>query len=217
MSRKLEEKQQRREAEERRRREQRAQARRRNLVTIGIAGVVVALVVAGVVFQRNEEQGPSEPIGASATAAGCTAIEEHEDEGNQHVQDGTDVNYGTLPPTSGSHYGTPATAGFSSEPIPEEQLVHNLEHGQIVIWYRPDAPESAIDQIEQIVDRQQGAQQNALVAAPFDGIDDRYTYALSAWGASQSCARVSEAAIDAFRERFQGKGPEQVGVPTFRG
>ncbi|HEX2050206.1 MAG TPA: DUF3105 domain-containing protein [Actinomycetota bacterium] len=217
MSRKLEEKQQRREAEERRRREQRAHARRRNLVTLGIAAVVVALVVAGVVAQRSAEEGPSELIGVSAASAGCTPVEEHEDEGNQHVDEGTDVSYGTVPPTSGSHYGTPAGAGFYPDAIEEERLVHNLEHGQIVIWYRPDAPESTIEQLEQILDRPEVDDSAAVLAAPYDGLDDRYTYALTAWGASQSCARVSEAAINRFRERFQGKGPEPVGVPTFDG
>lgn len=217
MSRKLEEKQARREAEERRRRQQRAQARKRNLVTLGIAAVVVALVVAGVVAQRSAEEGPSELIGVSAASAGCTPIEEHEDEGNQHVDVGTDVSYGTVPPTSGNHYGEAAGAGFYPDAVEEERLVHNLEHGQIVIWYRPDAPESALDELEQILDRGEVEGSGAVIAAPYEGLESRYTYAMSAWGASQSCARVSEAAINRFRARFQGKGPEQVGIPTFDG
>jgi hypothetical protein len=208
MSRKLQEKQDRRLADKRRREAARRASRRSNLVTVAV-GVVVALVVAAFIYQdRRAEEAP---VGVSSAAANCSPVETHPEEGQDHVPDGTSVDYATTPPTSGNHYQDPADPGFFASPVPEETLVHNLEHGQIVIWYRPDAPESTLDDLGGIVDQQPVA----TLAVPYDAVEDPYTFTLTAWGASMSCEAVSQDAIDRFRARFQGRGPEQVGIPPF--
>lgn len=208
MSRKLEEKQRRREAEERRERERRSAARRRNLVTLGTALLVGALVVFLIVSERRS----AEDVGVSAAEAGCTDIETHEDLGREHVEEGTPVEYNSTPPTSGPHYGNWADPGFHDEPVHESRLVHNLEHGQVVFWYRPDASEQTIEDIRQIV----GDDRLALLAAPYDALPAPYEFAMTGWTASQSCERVSQEVVNNFRGRFQGRGPEQVGIPVFR-
>ena len=98
-----------------------------------------ALVVFLIINDRNSGGGDSVDAGVAAEDAGCTDVEESEAEGQEHVEDGTDIEYGTQPPSSGNHYGTPADAGFYDSAIPEEQAVHNLEHGQIVVWYSSSA------------------------------------------------------------------------------
>jgi Protein of unknown function (DUF3105) len=208
VSKKLQDKRERRLAEQRRREAQRKAARRGNLVTVAVVVVVVA-VVAGVVIQQRLAE--SAPVGVAAGEAGCTPIETHEIEGNQHVDEGTEVDYQTTPPSSGNHYETPADPGFYSSEVPAETLVHNLEHGQIVFWYRPDAPQEVADDLERIV----GDGGVALLAVPSAEVPDGANFAMSAWGATQACERVSQVVIDRFRERYQGNGPEQVGVPTF--
>ena len=51
-----------------------------------------------------------------------------------HIQPGQPhERYNSLPPTSGPHYPFTAPWGISSEPIPEELQVHNLEHGGVFI------------------------------------------------------------------------------------
>jgi hypothetical protein len=215
VSKKLQAKQARRAAEERKRREQRRAALRRNLVTGGVAIVVVVLVAAAVIAQKAGSNGT--PIGVAADEAGCTEVKSSEEEGNAHVPEGTNVDYGTSPPTSGDHYQSPAAAGFYPDPLPEEQLVHNLEHGQIIIWYEPGAQQETIDEIEAVIDKQQGAQSNALLGVPFDNVPSPYSYVLTAWTKSQSCARFSEAALNDFRRKFQGKTLEapRLGIPPF--
>ena len=209
MSKKLQAKQERRLAEERRRQAQRKAARQGNLVTAGIIAVVAAVVVA---LLAPELLGRNEAVGGSAAEAGCTDIEVHDSEGNNHVEDGTQVAYEIQPPTSGDHYATPADPGFYTTPLPPETLVHNLEHGQIVFWYRPDAPESVKDDIERLTEQEP----IATLAVPYENVPDGFAFSMSAWGASQSCERVSQAVVDEFRERFQGRGPERVeGIPTF--
>ena len=210
MSKKLEEKQRKRLEEQRRREAQRKQARKGNLVTIGVALAVIGLIAAAVLLQGDE----AESVGVAADEANCTDIETFEpDPEPQHVADGTPVQYEQSPPTSGDHYETPATAGFSTAPLPPEVVVHNLEHGQVVFWYS-DRDEDVVNDLEDIVD-QQAAES---VAVPYEDIDPPYNFVMTAWGASQSCELVSQDVVDKFRTRFQGRGPERIpGIEPFDG
>ena len=213
VSKKLEEKQARREAEERKRQEIQRAARKRNLLTFGIALIVGALVVFLIINDRNSGSGGGSSVDAGVTAdeAGCTGIEEHEEEGQEHVEEGTDIQYGTQPPSSGNHYGTPADAGFYDSAIPEEQAVHNLEHGQIVVWYSSLAPQETIDAVESVVDDEA----IALVAVPYEDLPSGSEVGFSAWGATQTCEDFSNDVLNEFRAEYQGNGPENVGIPKF--
>ncbi|MDQ3982167.1 MAG: DUF3105 domain-containing protein [Actinomycetota bacterium] len=206
-SKKLLEKQQRRAAEEERRRAQQMAARKRNLVTLAIALLIGAVVVVLVMQSRDGDDVIAEGVGPGK--AGCTEIEEHEDEGQDHVE--VEPEYGTNPPTSGAHLQTPASAGFYDEPVRAGALVHNMEHGQIVFWYDPGAPPDTIAAIEDVVDQEP----QATIAVPWEDLEGSSDFAMTAWGASQHCRQVSQAVVDAFREKYQGRGPENVGVPTF--
>jgi hypothetical protein len=210
-SKKLLEKQQRRAAEEERRREQQRAARKRNMVTLLIAVVVLAVVVT-LVLQNRDGGGRGSLAGTvSEKEAGCDPVEEHKDEGQDHVD--TAPQYGTNPPTSGPHFGTPSSAGFFEPDAPVEPaaLVHNLEHGQIVFWYDPDAPQATIDALEAVVDEDP----QSLIAVPWADVESPFTFTMTAWARSQSCRQVSTEVVNAFRAEFQGKGPEQVGVKTY--
>jgi len=52
-----------------------------------------------------------------------------------HVAEGRAVAYSTNPPTSGEHWGRWADCGFYEGGLPDELIVHNLEHGNIVVSY----------------------------------------------------------------------------------
>jgi Protein of unknown function (DUF3105) len=216
VSRKLQEKQARRLAEEQRKKDQRKAARRRNLVTAGIAALVAIVVVGLIVVEQTRNSGAT---GVAQGEAGCGDIEQPESAGRGHVADGTPVQYETSPPTSGQHWEVPAEARFyppdSLGDTPSERFVHNLEHGQVVIWYSPDAPQGVIDDIENYIRAQDGEQQLSLLATPYTDEPQGYNLTVTAWTASQSCEAFSPEVVDAFREQFQGKGPELVGVPTF--
>ena len=216
MSKKLHEKQQRRLAEEAKKARQKKEHRRANLITIGIAAAVAIAVVALIVFQPED---PADNVGVAASEANCTERESFESEGNQHVDLGTPVQYEANPPTTGNHWPPEAIAdpGFSQAPIEPERLVHNQEHGQIVLWYNPDASEEILGQIEDLVDQES----RAIIGAPWDDIEEPYNFVLSAWdgesdeGVQMSCELPSQQVWNDWREDFQGRGPENVGVPTF--
>ena len=107
----------------------RVQLRRRALWA-GTGALVLVLVIAAVVLlvpRPTAAQGHQVPT-----------------EGNrQHVDQGTDVLYRNRPPSSGNHYPTPAGYGVFTRDIAGGNLVHTLEHGGIIVYYRPDLCDQA--------------------------------------------------------------------------
>jgi hypothetical protein len=217
VSKKLEEKQRRRIEQERRERQAKRESLRRNLITLAAVFIVGGIVVTLIARERG---GGESPTGVDPSAAGCTEIERPPEAGAQHVPDGTRVQYATRPPTSGDHYAEPAGAGFyepaTASRIPEEQFVHNLEHGQIVIWYSPTAPGELRENLQDYIESQPGKYSITLIGVPYDQVPAGSNYSMTAWGAMQSCEQFSAEAIDNFRTEFQGRGPEQIpNIPPF--
>ncbi len=68
------------------------------------------------------------------------------DEGRDHVDIGTEIKYGTNPPTSGKHYADWIRAGIYPDPKDDRNLVHSLEHGYVIMSYNCDEKISLIPQ-----------------------------------------------------------------------
>ena len=154
----------------------------------------------------------SEPTPPPWQLAQCTPIERFEEQPARHIPVGrTFRHYDSTPPTSGPHWPITADPGFYTVELPPEELVHNLEHGQIVVWYAPYISQET----QRALERLSSQDPAGVIAVPYSRVQPPYEFTLTAWGASQACANVSRAVIDRFRHRFQGRGPEYVGVPTF--
>lgn len=148
--------------------------------------------------------------------AGCSPVEIHPEEGRKHIKEGQTARYDSSPPTSGPHYAEPAEPGFypADSGIEPERLVQNLEHGQIVIWYRPDAEDLGFleKQIEELV----GQEPRATVGAPYGDMDKGFNLVITSWKHARACVNASQEVVDDFRREFQGKAPESK-TPAFNG
>lgn len=94
------------------------------------------------------------------------------------------------------------------EPPPVEATVHALEHGRVVIWYRPDLPARARGAVKALFD--EDPQHMLLVPAP-TGMP--FEVAASAWTHVLGCERAGDGVFDAiraFKERYRDQGPEFV-------
>ncbi len=106
-----------------------------------------------------------------------------EDQGRQHVAPGEEhPEYNSVPPTSGWHYNVPLAPsrwGIYDEPVENEILLHNLEHGYINVHYDcPDGCDELVGQLTGIV--QEGIDRGGkLLMSPYPGMDSRI--ALTAW------------------------------------
>ncbi len=207
-----------------RRDQQRAATRRSNMITLAIALVIIAAVAFFVINERStDNKSVAAPEGVAAADAGCDPAEEHEEEGNEHVDPNAEVEYETSPPTSGDHWPPElvSDAGFYPSEVPEESLVHNLEHGQIVIWYDSAASSDLREDLEAFTESQNdldalpaGATTAPIITVPYDDIPEGKTYVMTAWTQSQACSSYSLDAINEFREKFQGRSPEPI-APVF--
>ena len=111
--------------------------------------------------------------------------------------------WNSFPPTSGRHYYQPLPFGLYTEVMPEIRLVHNLEHGAVILQYGDKVPQAQIQQINSWY--QQDA--NALVVAPLPKLGDKV--ALTAWTEWTECTGFDPKAATAFRKAFRYHAPEQ--------
>lgn len=219
MSKKLEQKQARRREQERKRTEQRKAALRTNMITIVVALVVIGAVVVAISSERESTEAL---VGVAAAEADCQPVEEFEALEGEHIKEGASHEpYNSDPPTSGPHYEIPADPAFYTSAVEPERVVHNLEHGQIVLWYPPDLSDDDKGLIEEIVDDEP----IATVGNPYDGVGADTKIVMSAWlagesendpdqGVLQRCGEISQAAVNEFREKYQGRSPEPL-TPRF--
>ena len=127
-----------------------------------------------------------------------------------HVAVGEEVNYDSFPPTSGDHWppGFQSRCGFYEAGLEDEGIVHNLEHGNIVVSY--NLTDSAqIKQLRDAVDDIGFA--NAWGVTRFYDKILPGQVALAAWGVLDTMDGVDPGRIRRFFEAYSGNlGPEQV-------
>ena len=125
---------------------QRRRRSRQQLTSRLFWGAAVVLILAAIGYAGWQFSKPRPGVNVPVMAV------RHIQVGEQHEP------YNSDPPTSGPHYAEPAQAGFYDQALPDEQLVHNLEHGYIVIWYNcTDMANTACEalkvQIRTVMDR----------------------------------------------------------------
>ena len=186
---------------------------RRRWYRVGAAVLALAAVAAGVTGYLVTRPNP-------AAAAGCTAVRTTPDYrgGQDRVHIGTRggpakapplSSYPTTPPASGPHAPTTLPAGVYDTPPPIEMAIHSLEHGAVIIWYRPTVPPSRLRAITAFVDRDP----DHLILAPYDFAEGGRAgelpagtdLALVAWHRLQTCREVSLGVVEQFTDRFRSR------------
>ena len=104
-------------------------------------------------------------------------------QGVDHVIPGEEHDrYNSAPATSGWHFGAPvapARWGIHTIPLPDEVLVHNLEHGYVNVHYNcPDGCDALVAQLSEVVDIATDVGAKVLMS-PYPDMDTRI--ALTAW------------------------------------
>jgi hypothetical protein len=129
------------------------------------------------------------------------------DQGRDHIQLGeAHPPYNSVPATSGWHYDTPAPWGVYDQPQAEETLVHNLEHGGIVIQYWcPDGCSDEVERLKALVERYPSKVLLAPYARPLPN-----RIALTAWRWIDTFDEFDERRIVDFINQHKDQGPEKV-------
>jgi uncharacterized protein DUF3105 len=194
-----------------------------------VGGLVVAGIVAAVAIASlsGGSGGSSADVKAAMTAAGCTYRDVKpvppRNKVNYHADSPTlssKVRWSTSPPSAGGHYGAWAIWGFYRQPVNPRQVVHNEEHGAVVIWWGPKVPSATVDELEAFYQQQP----DGMFGTPYPALGKKI--ALTAWTGDPSkyyrngdygtghiaiCPGFDQSAFAAFRDAYRGKGPE--GIP----
>jgi hypothetical protein len=137
-------------------------------------------------------------------------------DGGQHIPVGqAGVGYSERPATSGQHWNTtrdtpagvpaPADWGVYDFPLPDEVLIHNLEHGGIGFHYDcPDGCEDVVNDLEDILPRNK----SQFIMSPYSGMEKRI--AITAWLHHMFLDEVDEERILEFIDAYQDRAPESV-------
>ncbi|GAA2975288.1 hypothetical protein JOD63_000466 [Microbacterium terrae] len=167
-----------------------AKRRRGKIVwwTVGITAtlLVVALIVASIVFApQPRERGDSD-------ASAITGVETFEHTAN-HV-DG-DVAYEQTPPAGGDHNAIWLNCGVYTEPVPNVNAVHSLEHGAVWVTYDPaQVSEGDIAALDAKLPS------TYTILSPYEGMDT--PIAVSAWNAQLKVDSADDERIDEFITAF---------------
>ena len=129
---------------------------------------------------------------------------------------GAYLQYNSVPPTSGPHWGAThdnprdtgwARCGIYDEELPDEQILHNLEHGQAIISHNL-TDQAEIDRLEDIA-RDLPDRRNWLIVRPYSKINEGEV-AVTSWGWLDRFQGVDEDRIRAFYDAHVNKAPESV-------
>jgi hypothetical protein len=121
----------------------------------GVA-VIAVIVIAVVALSGGSKKGSTSNVKAAMLAAGCTYRDvpplPPKDTVNYHA----DVPklttsmkglWSTFPPSGGGHYAVWAVWGFYTSPVNPRQVVHNMEHGAVVIWWGTKVPAATVSKL----------------------------------------------------------------------
>ncbi|MFC7096976.1 DUF3105 domain-containing protein [Halobaculum marinum] len=176
-------------------------SRRRALgvVAAGAVGALAGCLGGGDTIDSLPQRGDQQVI---------ADVESFPNQGNEHVQRGTQVDYDTRPPTSGPHYAGTVQAGFYEEAQPMGDVIHTLEHGAVVAYYDPDAITETARENLQTWGRSFTGTWQSFLAMPYPYDDPETPYALTAWRHLLRMGEYDEAAVRAFCAEYLGRGPE---------
>jgi Protein of unknown function (DUF3105) len=140
------------------------------------------------------------------------------DDGGGHIADGaTGAPYSSTPATSGQHWSTTAQWGVYSIAAPaiESQVVHNLEHGGIVIWYQPAQLDAeGVQALTDYVQQQVRSAKFKVILSPWTGRDFGHPIAVTSWNWLLYLDTADIDQVRAFLDDHYGNAPEPLGGPA---
>lgn len=165
--------------------------------------VIALLAIASGVF--NSSPAPAR-VAQAANSVVCSGVQTFPAQSRDHINPGQPhPPYNSNPPTGGWHWANPQDWGIYTSQQFQEQLVHNLEHGGIVVQYN-GLSAADVQRLTDFVKRDT----YHMILAPYPALPQGEKVAMTAWTHLQTCDGVDENALQSFINAFRDKGPEVV-------
>lgn len=171
-------------------------------IFIGIGLLTLVILVGGIWFMSA--QGTKEQEKLNKELMG----EKIQDMGATHVKRGeTHPDYNSNPPTSGYHWGDgTAGPGIKDKAVPDELVVHSMEHGAAVVWYKDNLPKDQVEKIKEAFNSASGKS----IMLPRKNLD--VPVALTSWGRLLKLKTIDAAKIKEFIETNNDRAPEKAPI-----
>ena len=190
--------------------------RQRTLLWSGVAVLALVALLAVIWFEGRSDTPPADNQSVSAaaleagrTAAGSKGVQTFPEAGRDHIGPGEQPdNWNSTPPTSGDHLASPLPPGVYNSEQDMRAMVHNLEHGYVVIVYK-GIPDDQVAQLRQFVEARDGAK---LVLSPWSGLENNGV-GLVAWRNLELLQRVNMDVVQAFVNDFMVPGATKSMAP----
>lgn len=159
---------------------------------------------------KTKRPSPAKRAAVAAKAAGCV-LRTFPEQGREHTE-GV-ATYATNPPTSGPHNPEPAADGiYAPGASPQvEKTVHALEHGRVLIQYRPGASQRRVDALTKVYTARFHGRRGYHLLLFENTTEMPYAVAATAWRRLLGCrtfnARTTDA-VRAFRTAYVDHAPE---------
>lgn len=157
---------------------------------------------------------PDSPPDLTPGTPGACVIEELSppNEGAMHTTTCGAVAYGSRPPSSGTHYPIWAVFRTYAQPVPWGFLVHDLEHGAVIIAYNCgttpcDAELAAVQAVVDTIPKRSCGKAPVIVV-PDPTLDVRF--AATAWGHVLRASCFDPAPFTTFINAHINLGPELI-------
>lgn len=182
-------------------------SRSRLPLLLGIGALLLLIVVAAWWFSRANTSTTSSST-AQATERAIEPFATDPAVGRDHV-DGKPVQYNANPPAGGEHWSRTATWGIQTTPPPDESLVHNLEHGGVIIWYDPAKVDAGtVNRLKSLTRNLQETNFRVVLTPRTKGIENNQPIAMTSWGHLMTLDGYDEGKIRNFFRAHINNGPE---------
>jgi hypothetical protein len=124
-----------------------------------------------------------------------------------HVPVNTPINYDSNPPSSGPHYAVWAAYTEYTQPVDLRYLVHDLEHGGVLLLYKcaGDCP----DTVKALRSVRDAIPDDPMCTSRGEGVRVRVVIApAAAWGWTYKAQCVDLPTLTAFAREHYGQGDE---------
>lgn len=170
-------------------------------VFVGIGLLTLVIIVGGIWL--SDKSGTDNRERLSKPMMG----EKMTDEGAEHVgRNEIHTAYKSNPPTSGPHWAGVAGPGIKDEPVPDELILHSMEHGAAVVWYKEGLEQNEIDKIKETFNNSSG--KKIMLARK----DLDVPVALTSWNYLLKLQTIDEVKIKEFIETNNNRAPEKAPI-----
>ena len=167
----------------------------------GVILLTLVLIIGGSLFSDKKADQNREKLSLPLMG------EKMPNQGSVHVARGkSHPEYNSNPPTSGWHWAGVAGPGIKDVIVPDELILHSMEHGAAVVWYREGLETSEVAKIKTAFNSVSGKK----IMLPRKDLD--VPVALTSWGYLLKLETVDELKIKEFIETNNDRAPEKAPV-----